>query len=121
MTQSEKYTKWILPALSAFGGDEHTGSGITHYTRKSPQHYRKRKRYSGGGLHHNIIEFFPANKKALLHRLVYLLGEYRSGNTAALRNEIVPIIHYLESIGVPIPESRKRIKNTNNNLNWLYD
>lgn len=126
MKQSEKYRELIEPALIATDvkQQQHSGTGITRYTRKSPLYYHNKNRKSnssgGGGLQRNIIEFFPANKKALLKKLVYLLGEYRSGNTTALRNEIVPIIQYLKSIGVPIPKSKRRNKNKNN-LNWLYD
>ena len=105
---SDKYISLIEPALSAAAT---SGRGL--YTRKSPKYYRttaKKKKTKRGG----NIEFFPANKKALQKKLVYLLGEYRSGNTV-LRNEIVPIIQYLLSIGVPLP------KRTTDSLNWLYD
>ena len=109
MVHSEKYTVFIQPALESLANEQ--GGGGIMYTRKSPQSYTKKK--SGHGIH-TTVEFFPSNKKALLKKLSYLLGEYRSGNTKSLRNEIVPIVQYLKSIN-SLP--KKQVKT----LNWLYD
>ena len=62
-----------------------------------------------------IVEFFPADKKELLNKLVYLLGEYHSGNNKSLRNEIVPIVSYLRSHNaLPYKFDKRR-------MNWIYD
>ena len=37
------------------------------------------------------IEFLPSDIISLKQELVYLLGEYRAGNTSATRNQIVAI------------------------------
>ena len=39
----------------------------------------------------NGIEFLPSDIISLKQELVYLLGEYRAGNTSATRNQIVAI------------------------------
>ena len=128
MVESKKYMDIILPALEAV--KDHLGSGI--YTSFAPttflyQQNRKKKKDErckqkrikrGKGIAYKKkvhIEFFPANKRVLLKKLIYLLGEYRCGNTRVLRNEIVPIINYLKSQkALPAKFDKKY-------MNWIYD
>ena len=121
MMQSDKYNTIILPALEAV---KSSGQGMSYYTISSPLSYRK-KRKTGYGLkmvtpkknhiRNSTIEFFPGNKKVLLKKLIYLLGEYHCGNNKSLRNEIVPIIQYLKS------QHALPAKFNTKSMNWIYD
>ena len=57
---------------------------------KIKQTYKWRKIFSKFQEGHGI-EFLPSDINSLQTKLSYLLGEYRSGNTSATRNEIVAI------------------------------
>ena len=118
MLKCEKYNNIILPALGAVVGEKQ-GKGL-YYTRHSPHYYRKKvektfKKGRGIKRRNNNVEFFPADKKTLLNKLVYLLGEYHSGNNRSLRKEIVPIIQYLKAHN-SLPQ-----KFSTKHMNWIYD
>ena len=63
------------------------------------------------------IEFLPANKKVLKQKLIYLLGEYREGNTR-LHNQIVVIATQLDRLHSLPKFLREQVHTT---LNWVYD
>ena len=115
LLNSVKYNTIILPALEAVAtDDDHKGEGI-HYTYHSPHYYRNKNKKDINRTKNGIVEFFPADKKELLNKLVYLLGEYHSGNNKSLRNEIVPIVSYLRSHNaLPYKFDKRR-------MNWIYD
>ena len=107
MIELDKYKNIIIPALNAAKHTLATGQGM-YYTFSSPTFYRQKKKAAGRGIKKSVprpkristktnIEFFPSNKKVLLKKLFYLLGEYHCGNNTALRNEIIPIVQYLKS------------------------
>lgn len=98
-TRSNKYKNIISKALELNGS---RGAGLM-FTKHKPSFYQQKN-----------IEFFPADKRQLLQKLTYLLGEYQSGNTG-LRSEIVPIIQYLRSKKA-LPKKYK-----NKNFNWIFD
>ena len=118
MLQSPKLLNIILPAIR--DAKQHTGSGMM-YTSRSPRYFLNRMKKQGKGIHgfkkkkNSSVVFFPANKKVLLKKLIYLLGEFQCGNTRALRNEIIPIVNYLKSQkALPAKFDTKR-------MNWIYD
>ena len=114
MLNSPKYLEIIVPALNAAKGYE--GKGISYYTfHPPPSKKRSLKKKKENGIRRRNIEFFPANKKVLLKKLIYLLGEFHCGNNRLLRNEIVPIVDYLKSQkALPHRFDTKRMK-------WIYD
>ena len=97
-TRSNKYKYIIHEALEL----HHSGEGLM-YTKRKPTSYPRRN-----------IEFFPTDKRQLLKRLAYLVGEYQSGNTG-LRSEIVPIVQYLNNKKA-LPKKYK-----SKNYNWIFD
>ena len=118
MLSSPKFQNIIQTALhDAKNAQQHPGSGM--YTFHSPRYYLNRTK--GRGLKkkkkekkNSSVEFFPANKKVLLKKLIYLLGEFQCGNTY-LRNEIIPIVNYLKSQkALPAKFDTRR-------MNWIYD
>ena len=112
LLESSKYKTIILPALEA-AAREHDGRGI-YYTHHSPHYYRNKYKKEKR-IKKEIIDFFPADKKELLNKLIYLIGEYHSGNNKSLRNEIVPIVNYLRSHkALPHKFDKRR-------MNWIYD
>ena len=97
-TRSNKYKYIIHEALEL----HHSGEGLM-YTKRKPTSYPR-----------SNIEFFPTDKRQLLKRLGYLVGEYQSGNTG-LRSEIVPIVQYLKNKKA-LPKKYK-----SKNYNWIFD
>ena len=121
MLSSPKFQNIIQPALddAKNAQQQHPGSGM--YTSHSPRYYLS-KTTKGRGLkkkkkekkNSSVVEFFPANKKVLLKKFIYLLGEFHCGNTH-LRNEIIPIVNYLKSQkALPVKFDTRR-------MNWIYD